>query len=218
MEITVRLLQEEPTLLQSIIDFIRDPSAWLSIISAVIALIALFQAYTQIKLSNKQQLFEKRLDVYLIIEELLRCYRAEQKTIQDARSHSTQTDQMLCMQFIAFTSIHSLGEISSCIYNQTDENRELFLLKLDMLDRIEQEIAFLFPKKEANLMSEFVHLYTVLLMTLYAYRNNVEIISIPKDDEERNLRLLGIYYALQECHDEIENKQVENKLEKIIHL
>ena len=28
MEITVRLLQEEPALFQRIIDFVQDPSAW----------------------------------------------------------------------------------------------------------------------------------------------------------------------------------------------
>lgn len=218
MNITVRLLQEKSTFLQSIIDFIQDPSAWMSIISVVIALIALFQAHSQIKLSNKQQLFEKRLDVYLVIEELLRCYRNNQETIQSINSHSTQTNQMLYIQFAIFTSTHSLSEISSCIYEQTDENQKLFLLKLDMLDRIEQEIAFLFPKKEATLMSKFVHLYTGLLMTLYTYTNKIELIRIPKDDKERYLKLLEIYDALQECHNAIVNNQVENKLARIIHL
>ena len=187
-------------------------------VSVVIALIALYQTHRQIKLSNKQQLFDRRLGVYLLIEELLNCYREEQETIQQVRLSNIQTEEMLCIQFISFTSTHSLGDISSCIYTKSDEANGLFLSKLDMLDRLWQEVVFLFPKKEANVVQKFIHTYTGLLITLYAYRNNVTLVPLPSDNHDRHLTLLGLYYALQEHYEEIVRNKIEAKMSKLIHL
>ena len=191
---------------------------WLTTTSVVIALIALYQTHHQIKLSNKQQLFDRRLDKYLLVEELLDCYREEQNTIQMVRCNSTLTDETLCMQFISFTSTRSLGEISSCIYSEIEQSRNLFLSKLDMLGRLEQEIAFLFPKREAALINDFIHRYTELLITLYTYRNDNTLPANPSDRANRNLAILCIYKTLQESYDKIESNNVEIKLAKIIHL
>lgn len=204
--------------MDKIIKFFQDPSTWLTITSVVIALIALYQTHHQIKLSNKQQLFERRLDAYLLIEELLNCYREEQETIQRIRASNVQTDEMLCIQFISFTSTHTLGDISSCIYNDTEQSHNLFFSKLDMLDRLEQEVAFLFPKKESAPMKKFIHAYTKLLITLFAYRNNIKVVPLPMDNEERHFDILGLYYALQEYDEEITRNKVEAKMAKSIHL
>ena len=47
-------------------DYIKDPDTWLSLLAVVISMIALWQTHRQIKLSNKQQLFDRRLSDYLI--------------------------------------------------------------------------------------------------------------------------------------------------------
>lgn len=200
------------------IDYFQDPSVWLTMVSIVIAIIALYQTHHQIKLSNKQQLFDRRLDVYLLIEELLNCYREEQETIRRVRLSNIQTDEMLCIQFISFTSTHSLGDISSCIYEKKDNAHNLLLSKLDMLDRLEQEVSFLFPRKEANVTQKFIHTYAGLLTTLYAYRNNIALVSLPSDNKERHLVILGFYYTLQEHYEEIARNEVETKMSKLIHL
>lgn len=200
------------------IDYFQDPSVWLTMVSIVIAIIALYQTHHQIKLSNKQQLFDRRLDVYLLIEELLNCYREEQETIRHVRLSNIQTDEMLCIQFISFTSTHSLGDISSCIYEKKDNAHNLLLSKLDMLDRLEQEVSFLFPRKEANVTQKFIHTYAGLLTTLYAYRNNIALVSLPSDNKERHLVILGFYYTLQEHYEEIARNEVETKMSKLIHL
>ena len=36
-------------------DYIKDPDTWLSLLAVVISMIALWQTHRQIKLSNKQQ-------------------------------------------------------------------------------------------------------------------------------------------------------------------
>lgn len=200
------------------IDFFQAPATWLTMASVVIALIALYQTHHQIKLSNKQQLFDRRLGAYLLIEELLNCYREEQEIIQRVRLSNMQTDEMLCIQFISFTSTHSLGDISNCIYTKSDEANGLFLSKLDMLDRLWIEVVFLFPKKEATIIQEFIHTYTGLLITLYAYRNDVTLVPLPSDNNDRHLTILGLYYALQEHYEEITRNKVEAKISKLIYL
>ena len=52
-------------------DYIKDPDTWLSLLAVVISMIALWQTHRQIKLSNKQQLFDRRLSDYLIVKGLL---------------------------------------------------------------------------------------------------------------------------------------------------
>ncbi len=46
-----------------------------SVITSITAIIALIQANRQMKLSNKQQLFDRRLKVYMTVHGLLELYR-----------------------------------------------------------------------------------------------------------------------------------------------
>lgn len=50
--------------------YFTNPDTWISIIAVCLSIIALFQTQKQIKLSNKQQLFDRRLDKYLLFKDL----------------------------------------------------------------------------------------------------------------------------------------------------
>ena len=50
--------------------YFTNPDTWISIIAVCLSIIALFQTHKQIKLSNKQQLFDRRLDKYLLFKDL----------------------------------------------------------------------------------------------------------------------------------------------------
>ena len=57
------------------LDYIKNPDTWMTIIAVVISIIALFQTAKQTKLSNKQQLFDRRLEKYMLLKDLLILYK-----------------------------------------------------------------------------------------------------------------------------------------------
>ena len=61
------------------IDFIKDNL--FSIITAIIALIAIWQTQVQIRLSNKQYLFKARIEKYTLIYNLLKLYKENQSIL-----------------------------------------------------------------------------------------------------------------------------------------
>ncbi len=55
----------------------NDWNFWFSVITAAAAVIAIYLSFYQIRLSNKQQLFDKRMEIYMIVKGLIRLYTLE---------------------------------------------------------------------------------------------------------------------------------------------
>lgn len=61
------------------IEYIKNPDVWLSVIAIAVSVIALWQTQNQIKISNKQHLFDRRLSAYLTIKDLLGSYLTQKE-------------------------------------------------------------------------------------------------------------------------------------------
>ena len=55
-----------------------------SIITAIVAIVAVFQTKAQIKQSNKQQLFDRRLSNYVLINKVLSTYKENRNLVVDS--------------------------------------------------------------------------------------------------------------------------------------
>ena len=173
-----------------------------SIITAVIAIIALFQTHVQIKISNKQFLFVKRLDKYLLAKGLLELYKDNEKLL-DYNSCPDDEAIIVDYQFINLTNNNYLKDVT-CIINEPKNNdfKNAFLVKIEELKKLSTEIKFLFPNKSGQLLGNFIMKYQNILMELYKY----QIISDLINDDNIPRKNKPTYIGLQKEYGELEHR------------
>lgn len=205
-----------------------------SIITAVIAIIALFQTHVQIKISNKQFLFDKRLDKYLLAKGLLELYK-DNKKLLDYNSCPDDKAIIVDYQFINLTNNNYLKDVTRII-NEPKNNdfKNDFLVKIEELKKLSTEIKFLFPNKSGQLLGNFIMKYQNILMELYKYQIISDLINddnIPRKNKPTYIELQKEYGELQHRHrlynainelkksyyDALDKKAI-NKVEKSIKL
>lgn len=205
-----------------------------AIITAVIAIIALFQTHVQIKISNKQFLFDKRLDKYLLAKGLLELYK-DNKKLLDYNSCPDDKAIIVDYQFINLTNNNYLKDVTRII-NEPKNNdfKNDFLVKIEELKKLSTEIKFLFPNKSGQLLGNFIMKYQNILMELYKYQIISDLINddnIPRKNKPTYIELQKEYGELQHRHrlynainelkksyyDALDKKAI-NKVEKSIKL
>lgn len=85
----------------------------LSIVSLTIALVAIFQTKKQIALSNKQLLFDRRLEKYIIIKDLLLLFANNRERIVDKKDLARCLD----FQFSLLTNVSYLSDMIFALKN-----------------------------------------------------------------------------------------------------
>ena len=205
-----------------------------AIITAVIAIIALFQTHVQIKISNKQFLFDKRLDKYLLAKGLLELYKDNEKLL-DYNSCLDDEAIIVDYQFINLTNNNYLKDVT-CIINEPKNNdfKNAFLVKIEELKGLSTEIRFLFPNKNGQLLENFIIKYQNILMELYKYQIILDLMmddAIPRKNKptyielqkeygelEHRHRLYNAINELKKSYYDVLDKKAINKIEKSIKL
>ena len=218
--------------MKDILDFVENNL--FAIITASIAIVALFQTHKQIKISNKQYLFDKRLSKYLLANGLLELYN-DNESLQNYTDHLDDEPIIVDSQFINLTNNNYLKDIT-CIINEP-KNKEFknnFLVKIEELKQLSNEVRFLFPNKSGLLLSNFIMKYQDTLMELYKYQILLDLMKnrkIPKKNEptyselqkeygelKHRHRLYDAIDDLKKSYHEVVSKKVINKIEKSIKL
>lgn len=110
----------------------------LSAIVALTAIFALFQTHRQIKLSNKQFLFNRRLDKYLLAKSLIELYKDNINLI-DYKDNKDDEAIIVDFQFINLTNIEYLKDIACIISDpKNNEYKTNFLIKIEELKNYQQ--------------------------------------------------------------------------------
>ena len=206
----------------------------LSIITIIATLIALWQTHKQIKISNKQYLFDKRLSKYLLAKGLLELYK-DNESLLDYTDNPDNEAIIVDYQFINLTNNNYLKDVT-CIINEPKNNelKNNFLVKIEELKQLSIEVRFLFPNESGLLLSNFIMKYQSVMMELYKYQIVLDLI---KKDEIRGKnkptynelqneygelkhrhRLYDAIDDLKKSFYEVVNKKVINKIEKSIKL
>ena len=174
-----------------------------AIVTAFIAIIALFQTHKQIKNSNKQFLFDKRLDKYLLAKGLLELYKANEKLL-DYNNYPDDEAIIVDYQFINLTNNNYLKDVT-CIIKTPKNNdyKKNFLVKIEELKELSNEIRFLFPNKNGVLLGNFIMKYQNILMELYKYQIILDLMmndAIPRKNKSTYIELQKKYGELEHRH------------------
>lgn len=218
--------------MKNILQYIYDNL--LPIITVIATLIALWQTHKQIKISNKQYLFDKRLSKYLLAKGLLELYK-DNESLLDYTDYPDTEAIIVDYQFINLTNNNYLKDVT-CIINEPKNNefKNNFLVKIEELKQLSNEVRFLFPNKSGLLLSNFIMKYQNVLMELYKYQIVLDLMKkdeIPRKNKPTYNELQNEYGELKHRHrlyDAIDNlkksyhevvsKKTVNEIEKSIKL
>lgn len=205
-----------------------------AIITALIAIIALLQTHKQIKISNKQYLFDKRLSKYLLAKGLLELYK-DNESFLDYTDNPDDESIIVDYQFTNLTNNNYLKDVT-CIINEPKNNefKNNFLVKIEELKKLSNEVRFLFQNKNGLLLSNFIMKYQNVLMELYKYQIVLDLMKndeIPRKNKptynelqkeygelKHRHRLYDAIDDLKKSYHEVVSKKVINKIEKSIKL
>ena len=218
--------------MKNILQYIYDNL--LPIITIIATLIALLQTHKQIKISNKQYLFDKRLSKYLLAKGLLELYK-DNESLLDYIDDLDDEAIIVDYQFINLTNNNYLKDVT-CIINELKNNefKNNFLVKIEELKKLSNEVRFLFQNKNGLLLSNFIMKYQNVLMELYKYQIVLDLMKkdeIPRKNKptynelqneygelKHRHRLYGAIDDLKKSYHEVVSKKVINKIEKSIKL
>ncbi len=218
--------------MKNILQYIYDNL--LPIITIIATLIALWQTHKQIKISNKQYLFDKRLSKYLLAKGLLELYK-DNESLLDYTDDPDDEAIIVDYQFINLTNNNYLKDVT-CIINEPKNNefKNNFLVKIEELKKLSNEVRFLFQNKNGLLLSNFIMKYQNVLMELYKYQIVLDLMKknkIPRKNKPTYNELQNEYGELKHRHRlydaiddlkksyyEVVSKKVINKIEKSIKL
>ncbi|CUX71742.1 hypothetical protein BN3590_04448 [Clostridium sp. C105KSO15] len=208
----------------------KDWNFWFSIITAGVAIVAIYQTQHQIKLSNKQHLFDKRVENYLIAKGLVQLYRSNSSHfIHEEDRPIFEIDS----EFTWLTNNVYLENITLAIENPlTEPYHKEFLTKLEEVKEVSSKIKFLFLGETAELLGDFVLHYQRLLFAMYQYQilvnklketTNKFNLSLEESQEKvhekthRNT-LKQAFDNLKQADSLLKDKKVERQIEKQIRL
>lgn len=204
---------------------LTDWNFWFSIITAIVAIIALFLSLRQIQLSNKQQLFERRLNAYIITNGLIELYKENKSFFEQKREDDPQF--VMSMEFVWLTNNSYMEQVAKAIEHPLEiPYHQEFLTKREQLRTLAKEIGLIFNGKEAKNYAEFVSCYEKTLYKMYQYQ--IALNSIDKENEkhpistalEKRIRE-DLYLAmqeLQEAHTILINEKADEKIRRQLSL
>lgn len=204
-------------------EYLANPDTWLSVVAVCLSIIALFQTQKQIKLSNKQRLFDRRLEQYLIFKELITLYENKRYLLVGKESICEMVD----FQFSMLTNCSRLEQMCIAIDKPLyDEGHKILLTKLELLEKDAVEIELIWNSVAGRKAGCFVKQYKELLMSMY--QQQIMLKHLHKQNKEHPMKLeefkrrakenaldIGLYNnieKLESTYNDIVEKKVEQQL------
>lgn len=195
-----------------------------SALTAIIAVVSIFLTSHQIKRTNKQSLFDRRLSSFLKFKQYYSLYIEYKKYLEEDDTFSSTID----LVFSWLTNCSDLEEMCLAMNKPlSGPEQKLFLTKIEQLRNLSAEISMIFDNPKAKIASEFVSEYSDLLQGMYRQQVYVtdskksgtkDLNSARKDYKEMAAPLYKTRNCLKITSQQIENQRIIEKFEKEIKL
>lgn len=202
----------------------------LSIFTIVLSCIAILISIFQNIVTKKQNLFDRRLRLYLEINDLMKLYKNNELFIKNTNPISVEME----FSFLTNSSkLYMLADIMDDPLNQT--KKVAFLTVCESMRKDAQEFRFVFKNKKYLKCTEFIEAYVEMLQQFHRQqilikhidKQNEELIKrklepqklqdVEKECEEfANDGLFPIIKKIQQIYKDIKKEKLLEKLEKEI--
>lgn len=211
-------------------DVLKNYGFWLSVITVLAAVIALFQSHKQVKISNRQALLDRRINKFLLFKDLLANYSNSITLLEESI-----LSQDVEFSFIYLTNCSSLEIIANVMKNPlSHEEKNLFLTKCEELEKSAIEVELIFKSSVSKYMAEFIIVYKKLLQAMHRQQialnglkdNNfdqkscmsLDIFQEKAHDWAEKNKLYETADTLKKLYQLINDREVEKKIRKEISL
>ncbi len=208
-----------------------DWNLFFSIITVIVAIIALFQTSHQIRLSNKQHLFDRRLKSYLRANGLVNLYKDNYIHLQSKNNEEP---------FFQNDTVFSLLTNNTYMYQQMEvlehpleqPYQVEFLKKCEELKNLSEELKLYFEGKASEQYSSFVFAYENALFRMYQYQillckmqdqNQKNPMTLEKaqnkfDEPKYRKNLFASFDDLRKKYDILINEKADDKIKRQLKL
>lgn len=154
---------------------------WLSLITSITAILAIILSVKQISLSNKQHLFDRRLNAYMKVSGLISLYQESSSLIERKREDGPQ--YAIDYEFMLLTNNSYMeAQIEVMSHPLEQPYRKEFLKKCEELRSLATEIRLIFKKPINELYGKLVECYEMTLFRMYQYQ--IIINKLMKENEK----------------------------------
>lgn len=162
---------------------ITDWNFWLTLVTVLVAMLALRQTHLQIKLSNKQHLFDRRLSNYTLASSLIHLYENNSLPLMDEDADGRLSVAMV--HLISLTKDIFFDDVRASDKGFGKEYGHALSKARNKLRNEALEATLIFRGKEAAYISDFILCYEEALSKLYhfifVYDDEVTVTSVVRD-------------------------------------
>lgn len=175
---------------------------WISVITAAAAVIALFLTVQQIRTSNKQHLFDRRLNNYIIATGLISLYKEHKTFLEKERKDGPQFTMESEFEWLT-NNTYLEQQIEAIRHPLEQPYHKDFLKKRQDLSELATEIQLVFTGSVSSVYSNFVSSYELTLFKMYQYQIIINKIQKSNETNPRRIEELQKLYPEKERRHEL---------------
>lgn len=206
---------------------LRDWNFWCTVMTSVAAVVAIGVSVHQIRLSNKQQLFERRLKAYMMANSIISLCKENYVFLSEKRKAEPQFANDLVFVWLT-NNTYMEGQAEAIEHLLEQPFHKELLKKREELRNMAMEFEFIFKGNVALLYGNFLRDYENALAVMYQYEiiirkmkeenekypHTSEVLSKMFSEEEYRDRLYDALGKLKVSYDTVSQEKNDKQLRK----